>query len=330
MNLFGPKPTLGSKLYFSIKHHRNSPNVEHAIMPVGSKLKSADHHWWPKSLSKNWAADDGCVTQLSWNGRAVRLQPHKFGAIRNAHHLKRGEESPWNATFEPIFHDADSNFPNLAAWLMTLESKHANVKAPFEKRFVAQPLDITRKTELASALSSLIVRSPRSRNNIRITIESIYKADGLTAVVDKTLIAANMHASHGVFTNVINGGGKFIALVSDGPELIFGDGFLHNFPIGTDRPLNARCLIPLLPSVAVIFVQPFSYGTQPELMTMRLRENEVDFINRTIQIYSRDHIFYRSEKPTITDEFTRHEHLDFEYHEHPWLDDLLNSAIAFQ
>lgn len=299
------------------------------ITPIGSKLKSADHHWWPKSLSKGWAADDGCVTQLSWNGREVRLQPHKFGAIRNAHHLKRGEDSPWNTTFEPVFDAADSNFPYLATWLMALKCKSAGARTSFEKRLLTQPLDPSRKAQLAAALSSLIVRSPRSRNNIRITIESYYQADGVTGRVDKTLIAANMHASHGIFTKVINGGGKFVALISDGPELIFGDGFLHNFPIGTDRPLFARCLIPLLPSVAVIFVQPFMYRTQPELMTIKLRKDEVAFINRTIQIYSRDHIFYRSEKPTITDEFTRHEHLEFEYHEHPWLNDLMNSAIAF-
>jgi hypothetical protein len=295
-----------------------------------SKLKSADHHWWPKGLSKLWAADDGCVTQLSSNGREVRLQPDKFGAIRNAHHLKRGEDSPWNTTFEHVFNEADSNFPCLAAWLLTLDAKSAGAKAPFEKRLLAQTLNSKRKLELAVALSSLIVRSPRSRNNIRITIDSVYQADGLPSIVDKTLIAANMHASHGVFSKVIDGGGKFVILISDGPELIFGDGFLHNFPIGTDRPLNARCLVPILPSIAILFVQPFSYFTQPELMTLRLRENEVAFINRTIEIYSKDHLFFRSQKPAVTNEFTRSEHLEFEYHQHPWLDSVINSAIAFR
>jgi hypothetical protein len=169
---------------------------------------------------------------------------------------------------------------------LTLQSKSASGKAPFDKRLLAQAIDSNRKTELAVALSSLIVRSPRSRNNIRITIEGVYESDGLTSIVDKTLIAANMHASHSIFSRIIDGGEKFVVLITD--------------------------------------------PTQPELMTLRLLENEVEFINRTIQIYSRDHIFFRSQKPTITDEFTQHEHLEFEYHEHPWLNALINSAITFQ
>ncbi len=258
------------------------------------------------------------------------MQPHKFGSIKNAHHLKRGEDSPWNSTFEHVFGGADTSFPFLSTWLMALASKPAGARIPFEKRLLAQPIEASRKLELAAALSSLIVRSPRSRNNIRITIESVYQADGLTTKVDKTLIAANMQRSHASVTRVLAGGGKFVVLFSDGPELIFGDGFLHNFPIGTDRPLYARCLVPILPSAAILFVQSCAYRTQPELMTMRLREDEVHFLNRIVQIYSCDHIFYRAEQPLIADEFARHEHLEFEYHKHPWLESLIDCAVAFQ
>ena len=77
-------------------------------------LKSALHHWWPQSLSKFWAHTDGRVTQLSWDGKEVRSSPSNFGAIKNAHHIKFGDDNPWNSTFEHIFDAADSQFPELA------------------------------------------------------------------------------------------------------------------------------------------------------------------------------------------------------------------------
>ena len=45
-------------------------------------LPNRTHHWWPKVLSSYWAGDDGCVTRLLWDGRAIRkvtLRPNKDG-----------------------------------------------------------------------------------------------------------------------------------------------------------------------------------------------------------------------------------------------------------
>lgn len=294
------------------------------------KLVSAKHHWWPRSLSKQWAAADGCVTQLSWDGSAVRSPPANFGVIGNAHYIKFSEDSPWNYSFESVFGSADSQFPYLAAWLLELETKSVRSKAQLKDRFLVQPLTRERRNQLAEGLSSLIVRSPRSRNNIRITIQSYASEDGIEKYpVDKKLIAANMQASHGVFTRVIDGGGKFVILISEGPELICGDGFLHNFPIGRDRPLSARCVVPVLPSVAVLFVQPTFYRTHPELITMRLRTDEINFLNYLVQVYSCDRLFYRNEKPKMVDAFARREHMELTYHQHPWLEQLIQSAVEF-
>lgn len=298
---------------------------------LGGKLKPAVHHWWPQSLSKHWAGADGCVTQLSWDGTEVRSPPANFGGIKNAHHIKFGEDNPWNSTFEQVFDRADSQFPDLVTWLLKLKTKSGPANAPFESRFIAQPLSSEHRTYLAEGLSSLIVRSPRSRKNIKITIESYISNDGIAGYpIDKTLIAANMHASHEAVTSVIKGGGKFVVLFSDGPEFIYGDGFLHNFPIGTDRPLSARCLVPVLSSIAVLFVQPTIYRTQPELMTMRLKANEAKLLNDLVQVYSCDRVFYTSDKPKIIGDFKRREHLELTYHQHPWLEQLINSAVAFQ
>ncbi|MCX7296053.1 MAG: DUF4238 domain-containing protein [Hyphomicrobiales bacterium] len=299
-------------------------------MLPNKRITPANHHWWPQSLSKSWVGADGGVTQLSWDESEVRSKPSNFAAIRNAHHITRGNDSPWNTTFEPVFDKADSTFPDLVDWLLTIEASTSRSKSSFHDRFRVQSLSGDRRAQLAECLSSLVVRSPRSRNNIKITIESYLSNDNIEEhYVDKTLIAANMHASHGIFTSVINGGGRFIALICDESELVYGDGFLHNFPIGTDRPISGRFIIPVLPSLAILFVQPLAYRPQPELITMRLHEKEVTFLNQIVQVYSKNHIFYRNIKPKIIEEFRRREHLELTYHQHPWIEHLINSALDF-
>lgn len=299
-------------------------------MPPGQKLTPANHHWWPEGLSKQWVDADGRVTQLSWDGSEVYSTPANFGAIRNAHHIKRGRDSPWSGTFEPVFDKADNAFPDFAAWLLTLDAKPSRPKARFEDRFRAKPLTQERRIQMAECLASLIVRGPRSRHSIKITIKSYLGVDGIDDhSINKTLIAANMHANQEAVSRTIAGGGKFVALISEDAEFIYGDGFLHNFPTGIDRPIAARCVIPILPSVSILFSQPLSYRTQPELIAMALRPNEVRFLNDTIQIYSCERIFFRNQKPKLISDFTRREHMEFTHHAHPWLDQLIDAAAKF-
>jgi hypothetical protein len=290
--------------------------------------KSAQHHWWPRSLSKYWAADDGCVTQLRWDGQELRLPPSKFGSIGNAHHLKFSEDGPCNSSFEDDFHKADDAFPSLAEWLLNLDIKRASKNAPFQDRFLAQAISKEQRHSLSECLASLIVRSPRSRNNIRLLIEPA--REGLPDPrADKTLIAANMHRSLAAFRRAIEGAGKFVVIVSEFSEFVWGDGFLHNFPVVADHVHSCRFIIPVLPTVSVLFVQPLVYRTQPELMTFLLRKDEVDVFNETVQIYSRDFIFYRNEKPTLSEHFPRHEFLEYEFHDPPAFRGFVANAVDF-
>lgn len=96
-------------------------------------------------------------------------------------------------------------------------------------------------------------------------------------------------------------------------------------PTGPSLP----AVVPVLPSVAVLYMQPHVYRTQPELITMRLRADEIRFMNDVVQIYSCDRLFYRNEKPKMIDEFARREHLELTYHKHPWIEHLIASAAEF-
>ena len=148
-------------------------------------------------------------------------------------------------------------------------------------------------------------------------------------MADKNLIAASLHGNHEVFTRIIDTGGRFVALISEGPEFIWGDGFLHNFVASSVPPLSPLCIVPILPTATVLFTKRHSFCVQPELVIMRLGKDEVAFFNEIVQIYSRNYIFFRKDKPQITEHFATHEHLEFEYHSHEWLDCLIESAASF-
>ena len=146
---------------------------------------------------------------------------------------------------------------------------------------------------------------------------------------DKSLIAANMRGNHPAFAQHIDSGGKFVALVSDGLEFIWGDGFLHNFPPTPGGIANARCVVPVLPTVTILYARPLRYRSQPELVTMRLSDDEVRCLNEIVQVYSRQHIFFRSDRPKIIEHFARGEHLMFQYHKHDALEYLIDAAASF-
>jgi hypothetical protein len=288
--------------------------------------KSAQHHWWPRGLSKQWADNNGAVTRLGADGTISTAPPANFGSIGNAHRIGRTEDSPWNASFESSFGDADSSFPELAIWLNSLD-KSNDAPKELHRRILAQPLSKVRRQQLSEGIASLVVRSPRSRNNVKILIESAFETKPPENYVDKTLIAANLANNLPLFTRAINGGGKFAILTSARREFIFGDGFLHNFPVGNSHPIAPRLLLPILPSIAVLFFQPLRYRVEPQLVTVALKSKEIEFVNRTTQIYSCNEIFYRNDKPKLLEEFRQQQFLEYEYHYHPWLDYVASEVL---
>lgn len=297
-------------------------------MPFGKPLKSAVHHWWPQSLSKAWADESDRVTRLTPKGETLCGPPGNFGGMKNAHAIKFSDDSPWNGSFESVFDGADNAFPVLTAWLLSLETKPAGRRKSFSDRLLSLRLEQARKRQLAECLSSLIVRSPWSRNKIRLGAQSSYHADGfMDWKPDKNLIAANMAHTHPVFRRHIAGGGKFVVMRAEKGEFICGDGFLHSFPSTPDRPLSPRCLIPLLPEITVLYFQPLHYFTYPELLTISLRKEEVDECNVIVQIYSRDYLFYRKEAPVMNHAFRGGQFLELTYHEHAGIEALMAAAL---
>ena len=62
-----------------------------------------------------------------------------FGAITNAHHINGG--GPWSTSIEPMFGDADSALPGLAAKLESLSYIDGKRNLPFGRRITPHEID---------------------------------------------------------------------------------------------------------------------------------------------------------------------------------------------
>jgi hypothetical protein len=259
----------------------------------------------------------------------VRSPPGQFGSITNAHHISYGDgPTPWDETFEPVFGPADDKFPAIVEWLLTLDAPNKPAGADFEDRLHSQQVSETMLADLTTCIVSLIVRSPRFRNSIRGTVQHIRGEMGMIdPEIDDSLVAMNMRDCQQRFSKALSGWGKFAVLYTDCGEFIFGDGFLHNLTSNTNLLLPRRCLVPLTPTMTILYVRPLKCRREPRLRTMRLQPDEVRFMNRTVQIYSRDFVFFRNETPEIIADFAQREFKQYPDHRQVGLDALI-AAMA--
>lgn len=134
---------------------------------MARRIKTENHHWWPRSLSRFWADDAGLVSRISPDGSIVKAPPEHFGSIRNGHHIKHGriagDESPWDSSFESEFDKADSIFPDLVSWLMTIE--HLAAPHSLADEYIEQDVSDQKLKQLTECVTSLAVRSPRNRES---------------------------------------------------------------------------------------------------------------------------------------------------------------------
>lgn len=284
-----------------------------------AKLKSERHHWWPECISKLWVDDEGFVSQMMPDGKIQRLKPKNVGVIGNGHHIRLGsdatEESPWDETFEPVFNKPDSTFPALIAWLETLE----RCDPPFERevtgRLFRQVSSDEQFQTLIECVVSLAVRSPRSRNRA-VSLAERFRGP-LPERERNSLIGLNIRSAQRDAVREIAGRGKAMVLFSPEREFIYGDGLYDNMPVPVQHWYGPRMLVPLTPSMAVLFARPMQYTPEPRLMTLVLAPTETAALNHAVQIYSRQFLFFRDEQPVLDEAFTQGRHLVFADHRNP-------------
>lgn len=121
----------------------------------------------------------------------------------------------------------------------------------------------------------------------------------------------------------IGGRGKAMVIFSPEREFIFGDGFFNNLVPPVDHLLNPKLFVPLTPRMAVLFARPLNYGVKPRVVTLVVSETEAEELNRAVQVYAKEAIFYRSDRPVVTEEFTQASHLIYTDHRNP-IDQLIH------
>lgn len=290
-------------------------------------IKTALHHWWPKGLSSFWVDDEDCITCISPDGEERRAPPAQFGGITNGHTVRLGES--WSFSFESKFDAVDSRLPYLVTDLLGFEAKVAGSGLPYSERLRGHEITDEFMKEIGLALASLICRSPNHRNLIAKTSKYCQEKFGFKeAKSDKNLININISNKIELINRNFNGG-KYIVAFSDENEFIFGDGFYTN--MASESALgHSKTVVPITPTALVIYSRPTSYFTRPRLLTIRLGRAEVSLFNELVQVYSKNQLFFRSQRPAIGDAFKKNEFLQYKYHKVPWLEGFLEDVHRFR
>jgi len=268
-------------------------------------------------VSRHWAAEDGSTGWMKPDGSVIRVPPHKLGMIGNGHYIKLGppgESTAWDFCFEREFDAADNAFPSVISWLASLDREFRG-QCGLGDRFLSQPASDEQRRALTECVVSLAVRGPRNR------AASVAVAEHLRVPMDSrkrnAIIGANMVRSQRIISDSIGSNGKFAVLFSTGREFIFGDGLFHNVTARVDPPHDPKILAPITPTMSVIISRPTSYMVEPRLTTIVLTNEEVDQCNHAVQVYSREALFFRSERPTLDEAFSSGAHLAYSHPDNP-------------
>ena len=108
-------------------------------------------------------------------------------------------------------------------------------------------------------------------------------------------------------------------------EFVFGDGFYHNVVAPINAPLSPRILAPLTPWLSVLMARPTRYIAEPKLSTLVVSAEEANMLNEIIQIYAKGELFYRSERPTVTEYFAVNKHLELAQADQNPIEDMIEN-----
>lgn len=278
-----------------------------------AKLKSERHHWWPECVSQYWADSEGGVNWLLPNGEVRRAAPKNFGVIGNGHLIKLGDDpavgSVWDTSFEAEFQSADNNFPRIIEWLNALDRCDPPFERPVSTRIVPNPVEDQQFADMIECLVSLAARSPKHREH-GVALAEEFRGP-LPEQERNSLIGANIQRALRNAVRNLGGQGKAMVIFSPDREFIFGDGFFHNLTVQGEHWHHPKLLAPLTPWMSVLFTRPMGYTIEPRLVTLVANRAETDALNYTVQVYARDMLFYRSERPQVDEAFTCAKHKIF-------------------
>lgn len=244
--------------------------------------------------------------------------------IGNGHHIKLGHTTQLDESFEDEFDTADSNFPAAITWLEGLE-RGSIAGDDLRRRFIPQESSDGQLRALTECVVSLAVRGPMNRE------ASVSLAERLRGPIHNpernAIIGLNMRQSQRLIADTIGCQAKFAVLFSTDKEFIYGDGFFHNVTAVVNAPYAPKILAPITPTISVAISRPTMFSVEPRLVTLVLTADEVERCNHAVQVYSRDALFYRRDRPKLDPVFQRGVHCEYSSPNNP-IDALLNALLA--
>ena len=295
-------------------------------MGLEKSLKSERHHWWPQTISKYWTNENGFINRLNTNGENAEVKPKSLALIRNGHTIKLSnnpeKRTSFDQNFEGIFDRADGHSKEIIEFLLEKYTEHFNNASPELPKYHLCTLD---KYELIiEIIISLAIRSPLYRD--RCVAPAEWLRGELPALERDRLIAINMRDALKNITKHIKNNAVIFLFLSKEKEFIYGDGFYNDIPAITIPSKSPTVVCPLTPKICIA-IEAKKSKKDNKLISTSLSNEQVELCNNTIQIYSKNELFYRNEKPVINEYFSDGQRKEYFFYDDP-ISNLIN-AIKF-
>jgi len=75
-----------------------------------------------------------------------------------------------------------------------------------------------------------------------------------------------------------------------------------------------------------VWSSPIAYRSYPKLISIEADKETVEVVNHSVQVYSKEYLFFKSQKPSLIEDFIRCEHRIYDHKSYP-VDRLIDSLI---
>lgn len=273
---------------------------------------SRDHHWWPVGLQSYWADESGYVSWVEPDGKIVRKKSanRKVGRKAHGHTLFKGTN--WEFNFEKEFgiddrvHEIVSTLNSFvpfgrkpSEWLYIIGLMFKRDRIPQDAAKIYHMDDETLRAATLFIVS-LLLRSPNKRNRF----ESYSRLTGNEP--DENVGKLNMHQAFLLAKKICErslGNRHMVLLHSPFDRFTCGDGTLDWMTGNGDGGLRGRALIPLTPKLCIYCSTPMIMRKDRNCAAIIAAPWMIERVNYLVQVYSKNHIFFRGKPPKIEDVF---------------------------
>ncbi|WP_156386051.1 hypothetical protein [Devosia sp. Root685] len=293
---------------------------------MAKKQNSREHHWWPVGLQKHWTDRTGNISWVNPSGMVTKKKSENRKVAKKAHGHTVLLNGPWTTNFEDDFESADNSVHQVITSLDLMPARGSrSIKEFISLMGLLRKRDRTLSDmcsfyeikrddllSLARLIMSLLIRLPARRHKYE------HVPEWFDLPPDENIGKMNIRQFYRIARDSLerdsNSNLFFILIRSPWKEFLHGDGVLDWM---TDNlvglRIRGRALVPLTPKLCVYMCTPSRRSGLHNCASFLAAPWIVEAINEITQVYSKDHLFFRSKKPPrLTENFSRGEFLSHE------------------